>query len=54
MRRVLLVVRPFGPYAVGDLISGADEMRAILTGAHAHDVIQAVAPMAATDEREES
>ena len=54
MKRVLLVVRPFGSYAVGDLISEAKEMRRVLTGAHAHDVIRVVAPMATTDKREET
>ncbi len=54
MKRVLLVVRPFGPYAIGDLISEARDIRRVLTGAHAHDVIRVAAPMAATDKREET
>ena len=54
MKRVLLVVRPFGPYAIGDLVSEPREVRKILTGAHAHDVVRVVAPMAATDKREET
>ncbi len=54
MKRVLLVVRPFGPYAIGDLVSGAKEVREILMGAHAHDVVRVVAPMAVTDKPEET
>ena len=54
MTRVLLVVRPFGPYAVGDLIAARKDMRDVLAGAHAHDVIRVMAPMAASDKREET
>ncbi len=53
MRHVLLVVRPFGPYAVGDVVGDAKDISKILTGAHAHDVIRVAAPVAAADKREE-
>ena len=54
MRRVLLVVRPFGPHVTGDLICGDEEMHDVLTGPHAHDVIRTAAPMPAADKQEES
>lgn len=54
MTRVLLVVRPFDGYAVGDLIIARKDMRDVRSGAHAHDVIQVAAPVAVTDKREES
>ncbi len=54
MKHLLLVVRPFGPYEIGDLIGEAKDIRKIQTGAHAHDVVRIVAPMAATDKREET
>ncbi len=52
--RVLLVVSPFGAYGVGDLIAGAKEMRAVLAGAHAQDVLRVAAPIAVADKREET
>ena len=54
MKHVLLVVRPFGPYAVGDLIGEAKDIRKTLSGAHAHDVIRVAAPIATADKREET
>ena len=54
MKRVLLVVRPFGPYAIGDLVPKAEDIREILMGAHAHDVVRVAAPVAATKKPEET
>ena len=54
MKHLLLVVRPFGPYAIGDVISDAKDIHKIQSGAHAHDVVRIVAPMAASDKREET
>ncbi len=54
MKRVLLVVRPFASYAIGDLIREAGDIRQILVGAHAHDVIRVAAPTITGDKREEA
>ncbi len=54
MTRVLLVVRPFGPYALGDLIVAKRDMREIMAGAHVGDVVQVAVPLAANDKREET
>ena len=54
MKNVLLVVRPFGPYAIGDLVGDPREVRKVLSGAHAHDVVRVAAPMAVSEKREET
>ncbi len=54
MTNVLLVVRPFGPHAVGDLIAAPRDMREVLAGAHVQDVIKVAVPMAAKDKQEEA
>jgi hypothetical protein len=44
MDAVLIVVRPFGGHAVGDVIADAGAMRDALKGEHARDVVRVAAP----------
>jgi hypothetical protein len=52
MKTVLLVVRPFGRHALGDLITDAVSIRAAETGEHAQNVVRIQAPAEATAGRE--
>ncbi len=52
MTTVLLVVRPFGRYATGDLITSATEIRAAEAGEHRGSVVRVIAPEAAESGRE--
>lgn len=36
----LIVVRPFGPYRVGDVVRDADEIAGVLAGEHAGHVVR--------------
>lgn len=40
MKTALIVVRPFGAYAVGDVIADADRAEELLAGEHGHDVVR--------------
>jgi hypothetical protein len=40
---ILVVVRPFGPYATGDRITDPKEVDAVLAGEHAGCVVKTVA-----------
>ena len=40
MNSALIVVRPFGIHAVGDVITDAGKARELLAGEHAHDVVR--------------
>jgi hypothetical protein len=44
MSTVLLVVRPFGGHARGDLITSPADIRALLASEHVHNVIRVAAP----------
>jgi hypothetical protein len=39
MSGALVVVRPFGPHKVGDVITATASMRSALNGEHARDVV---------------
>ena len=40
----LIVVRPFGPWRVGDVVRDGDEMAAVLASEHADHVVRIVPP----------
>lgn len=40
MNSALIVVRPFGAHAVGDVITDAARATELLAGEHAHDVVR--------------
>ena len=40
MKSALIVVRPFGAYAIGDVITDATMTGELLAGEHAHDVVR--------------
>ena len=40
MNSALIVVRPFGAHAVGDVITDVGKARELLAGEHAHDVVR--------------
>lgn len=40
MNSALIVVRPFGVHAVGDVITDAARATELLAGEHAHDVVR--------------
>ena len=40
MKSALVVVRPFGAYAIGDVIVDAASAGELLAGEHAHDVVR--------------
>jgi hypothetical protein len=40
MQPTLVVVRPFGPHAVGDVITAADTIAQILASDHANHVVK--------------
>ena len=44
MDAVLIVVRPFGGHAVGDVIADPGKMRDTQGGEHARDVVRVLAP----------
>ncbi len=44
MNGALVVVRPFGRYKIGDLITGTGPMREVLLGEHARSVVQTHLP----------
>ena len=47
METILVVVRPFGPHAIGDRITDAEAIKSTLASDHAHCVV-AVQSAAAT------
>jgi hypothetical protein len=53
MATVLVVVRPFGPHAIGDVISDTQEASAVLAGEHKHDVVRVPAAAALAEARKE-
>ncbi len=40
MKSALIVVRPFGAYAIGDVVTDATRTDELLAGEHAHDVVR--------------
>ena len=40
MNTTLIVVRPFGTHAIGDMITDVSKATALLAGEHAHDVVR--------------
>ena len=40
MNSALIVVRPFGTHAVGDVITDAGKTTELLAGEHVHDVVR--------------
>jgi hypothetical protein len=54
MSGALVVVRPFGPHKVGDLITSTALMRAALSGEHARDVVTIHFPVPASPRAKES
>ncbi|HTR17162.1 MAG TPA: hypothetical protein VMI52_09035 [Acetobacteraceae bacterium] len=53
MATVLVVVRPFGSHAVGDVISDTQDVSTVLAGEHKHDVVRAPAAAALAEARKE-
>ncbi len=54
MATVLVVVRPFDAFKLGDLIIGAEQVRRITEGANARDVVRVKAQLTTTSKRGES
>ncbi len=54
MMTVLVVVRPFGAHKLGDLITGAEQMRRITEGANARDVVRVKTQLTMTSKRGEA
>jgi hypothetical protein len=54
MSGALVVVRPFGPHKVGDLITATASMRAALAGEHARDVVTIQFPVPTPPRAKES
>ena len=52
VRPVLVVTRPFGAFRTGDVVQDADEMRAMLGGPHAHDLVRVAAALPARNDEE--
>jgi hypothetical protein len=54
MSGALVVVRPFGPHKIGDLITTVASMRSALSGEHARDVVAIEFPEATSPQAKES
>jgi hypothetical protein len=54
MVTILRVVRPFGGYVAGEVISDAASVHEVLNGAHKHDVVRVAAPGAVAEKSKEA
>ena len=54
MATILVVVRPFDVFNIGDLITAAEQVRRIAEGANARDVVRVKAQLTTTSKRGES
>ncbi len=50
MQPTLVVVRPFGTHAIGDVITNATDVTSILASDHATHVVKIIKPAAAKTE----
>jgi hypothetical protein len=53
MDAIVIVVRPFGTHAIGDVIADPGEMRDALNGEHARDVVRVAAPAKSVRQKKE-